>query len=285
MKQLSFTNSLGESIVFKVGSPFAMNNPTGLGDVGTQIQTQKAPFQDGSTFIDAVMAERDISFDVVIKGDNDTEISERRTLLARVFNPKLGLGVLRYQYGDIIREISVVPDHVPTFPAGSDNRGKRHQTALIDLLAPDPYWRTLNMETEPTFEPLFQFAFEGDFQMGVQRDERIIVNGGDVLAPLVIEFHGPAVNPIVTNETTGEFIKIKQTLGANEIMRIDTTDGNKSVVFVDDDGTERNVFNWIDLNSTFFKLVLGENAITYTADNDIQGAVVNFYYQERYQAI
>ncbi len=68
-------------------------------------------------------------------------------------------------------------------------------------------------------------------------------------------------------------------------MKIDTTPGKKTVYFIEEDGTERNVFNWIDLESTFFQLVIGENEIQYTADNDIQGAEVNMYYQKRYVGV
>lgn len=285
MKRMTFTNSSGESITFRLGSPFMINNVEGLGEVGADIQTQKAPFQDGSTFIDAVMVERDISFNVTIKGKSDTEVSQHRATLGRVFNPKLGIGTLRYQYGDIVRVIEATPTHVPNFPSGNENRGSQFQIALLDLIAHDPYWKTEGIEGEPTFEPLFQFPFSGEFQMGISRDERLIVNEGDVPSSLIVEFYGPAINPTVTNETTGEFIKVNQTLQEGEYMRINTADGEKSVVFIDETGDERNVFNWIDLDSTFFKLAVGDNYITYTADNDIQGAIVNFYYQQRFNAL
>ena len=68
-------------------------------------------------------------------------------------------------------------------------------------------------------------------------------------------------------------------------MMIDTSDNEKSVYFVDDNGDRRNVFNWLDLDSTFFKLEVGENEIEYSADNDIQGAVVNISYSKLYTAV
>lgn len=284
-RRLTFTSSKSESITFGHGSPFVIDGVEGLGDVDAEIQTQKAPFQDGSTYLDAVLNEREIAFSIMIRGTGDTDISQKREQLGRIFNPKLGLGTLRYEYGDIVREIEVVSTHVPSYPKGAENRTAFHQIGLIDLLAPDPYWQTLNLDSEPTFEPLFQFPFEGEFQMGISRDERMIMNEGDQPTPLVVEFYGPAENPTITNETTGEFIKVNQTLLEGEYMRINTADGDKSVVFVDEGGIERNVFNWIDLDSTFFKLQLGENRIAYSADSDIQGAIVNFYYRQRFNAL
>jgi Phage tail protein len=284
MQRIIFTNSRGQSVELKSSAPFLLQSINGLGDVDADIQTQKAPFQDGSTYIDSVLQERPISLEVVILADKST-LLEKRQYLASVFNPKLGKGVLRYENGETIREIEAVPDGVPTFPSGRENRGPTFQKALVNLLCPDPYWKSTEITEEPTFEPLFQFPFEGVFEIGIQRDKRIIVNDGDAPAPLYIEFYGPATNPVITNKTTGEFIKVNQTLQEGEVMKIDTTPGRKSVYFVQPDGTERNVFNWIDLNSSFFQLVVGENEIEYSADSDIQGAIVNISYRKLYNAV
>ncbi|OAO79815.1 phage-related protein (tail protein) [Anoxybacillus flavithermus] len=221
---------------------------------------------------------------MILASDKPTLLQQRQ-YLASVFNPKLRQGILRYENGEVVREIEAVPDGVPVFPSGKDNRGPTFQKAIVNLLCPNPFWKSTEIKEEPTFEPLFQFPFEGVFEIGVQRDLRIIMNDGDAPTPVFIEFHGPAVNPMIVNRTTGEFIKVNQTLGENEIMEIDTTPGKKSVYFVQPDGTKRNVFNWIDLESTFFQLVVGENEIEYSADSDIQGAIVNIRYNKLYNAV
>jgi hypothetical protein len=285
MQRIIFTNARGQSVELKSSAPFLLQSIDGLGDVDADTQTQKSPFQDGSTYIDSVLQERAISLEIVIIASDKPTLLQQRQYLASVFNPKLGQGILRYENDEIIREIEAVPDGVPTFPSGRDNRGPIFQKAMVNLLCPNPYWKSTEIAEEPTFEPLFTFPFEGAFEMGMQRDQRIIVNDGDAPAPLIIEFHGPAVNPKITNKTTGEFIKVNQTLQEGEVMKIDTTPGKKSVYFVQPDGTERNVFNWIDLNSTFFQLVVGENEIEYSADSDIQGAIVNISYRKLYNAV
>lgn len=269
----------------KSSAPFLLQSVDGLGDVDADTQTQKSPFQDGSTYIDSVLQERPISLEIVILASDTSTLLQRRQCLAAVFNPKLGPGTLRYENGEVVREIEAVPDGVPVFPSGRENRGPFFQKALVNLLCPNPFWKSPEITEEPTFEPLFQFPFEGVFEIGMQRDNRIIVNDGDAPAPLYIEFFGPAVNPIIINRTTGEFIKVNQTLQEGEVMKIDTTPGRKSVYFVQPDGTERNVFNWIDLNSSFFQLVVGENEIEYSADSDIQGAIVNISYRKLYNAV
>jgi hypothetical protein len=281
LRRLTFENSREEIIVFYL-SPFLINSLTGVGEVEADLQSQKSPFQDGDTHIDTLLQPRYINLEGEILETELSKTKDRRRDLINVCNPKLGLGKITLEMDGEIKEINGTLDGGVFFP----ERGENHyQNFMITWKCPNPYWRSLNITEEPTFEPLFQFPFEGTFEMGIQRDKRIIDNDGDAPAPIYVEFFGPAVNPIILNNTTGEFIKINQTLDEGEYMRVDTTPGNKSVEFVSPDGTATNVFNWIDLNSTFFQLIVGENEIEYSADSDIQGAVVNIRYNKLYVGV
>jgi hypothetical protein len=284
LQKITFTNARGTSIVLS-RPPFLLTKVEGLGDVDADVQTQKAPFQDGSTFIDSILGDRFLTLEVVVIGADPADTQQKRVFLSSILNPKLGEGTLRYENENGIKEIKATLDNVPAFPSGSDNRGRTFQRAMVNFLCPSPYWRSLQITEEPTFEPLFQFPFEGSFEMGIQRDKRIIDNDGDAPAPIYVEFYGPAVNPVITNNSTGEYIKVNQTLAEGEFMRVDTTPGQKSVEFIAPDGTATNVFNWIDLGSSFFQLAVGENEIEYSADSDIQGAIVNISYNKLYVGV
>lgn len=96
-----------------------------------------------------------------------------------------------------------------------------------------------------------------------------IDNLGDVEAPVQIEYVGPASNPCVTNETTGEFIKVNMEIGEKEKLIINTAEGQETVNLITPHET-KDVYNNIDLNSTFFKLIVGKNLIKYSSD--IEGA-------------
>lgn len=277
MPKITYTNELGESVIFSDRPPFILESIEGLAGVDADIQTQKAPYQDGETKIDTLIESRYITMTVTVSHEN---IDEYRRYLSSVMNPKLD-GLLIYEDEFVTRQIECTNEHVPRF---TDKTQNSHRI-IINLKCPNPYFQSPQITEEPAFEPLFEFPFEGEFEMGMQRDRRIILNDGDAPAPLYIEFFGPAVNPLIRNNTTGEYIKVNQTLGENEVMKIDTTPGRKSVVFVGPDGVERNVFNWVDLGSTFFQLVIGENDIEYTADSDIQGAIVNISYSKFYVAV
>lgn len=284
MQKIIYTNSRGESVTLGTKRPYILSSIDGTGGIETDIQMQKSPYQDGNTHIDTLLESRSLNFDVTIVASDNKRLNEHRRKLSSVFNPKLR-GELKYIRGNAEKSIECVVDLAPVFVEGKENNGATFQRCTLSLVAPNPYWQSDRIDEEPTFEPLFTFPFEGEFEMGLQRDERIIVNDGDAPAPLHIEFYGPAVNPVITNETTGEFIKVNRTLNEGEFMRIDTTDGMKKVEFVSPDGDITNVFGWIDLESSFFKLVTGENQITYSADSDIQGAVVNISYKKLYVGV
>lgn len=280
---LTFTNSRGESITFRNGSSFFINSVEGLGDVDAEIQMQQAPYQDGSSYIDSVLTTRHISFQVNIRGVDDTDISQKRSKLAALFNPKLGPGTLEYRYGEVVRIIDAVAEHVPKFPSGFDNRGRRHQIGLVDLICPNPYWQSTSITEEPAFESLFEFPFEGEFEFGMQRNDRLIYNDGDAPAPIQVNFYGPADSPIIENLTTGEFIRINKRLEEGQIFKIDTADS--SLFFVDEDGTKTNVFHWIDLDSTHFKLEIGENDITCHCAISNNQKDFDIYYSKLFNAV
>ena len=282
MQRITFTNSVGQSIVLGHTAPFVLSSIDGLGDVDAEIQSQKAPNQDGNTFLYSNLETRHISMGITILG---TDVLKRRKEIASVFNPKLGVGVLRYENKNELKEIKAIPEHVPSFPSG-DSRGRVYQSCLIDLVCPNPYWQSQRIKADPIFEPLFKFPFSGKFRMGYQRERQIILNDGDVSTPLYIELFGPAVAPKITNETTGEFIRVNRELSEGEHLRINTARGRqKSVIHVDANGTETNAFHWIDLDSTFFQLELGENTLVYSADSNIQGATVNIEYRNLYVGV
>ncbi|MNJ51482.1 Phage tail protein [compost metagenome] len=110
------------------------------------------------------------------------------------------------------------------------------------------------------------------------------VNSGDVETPVEIHYKGPATNPVVESETTGEYIKVNYELTAEDTLIINTAFGNKRVEVLNDDGTRTNVFHWIDLGSTFFQLQPGRNMLKYGSDYESEqaAATVMIYWYNKY---
>jgi Phage tail protein len=287
MQRIIFTNARGQSVELKSSAPFLLQSIDGLGDVDADIQTQKAPFQDGSTYIDSVLQERVISLQVTILADDTPTLLRHRQFLSSVFNPKLGKGILRYENDYMVREIEAVPDKVPVFPSGRENRGPLFQKALVNLLCPEPFWLDKFSKSEKMSYILGGLSFP--LRLGTSFAQRgykkVLYNKGDVPTPVTIEFYGPATNPIVWNRTTGEFIKVNRTLAETDKLVITTAFGNKSVMIENNDGTTTNVFNWIDLESTFWQLVPGKNIIEFGSDSDSAKSRIVISYRNRYLSI
>jgi hypothetical protein len=286
MQHIIFTNARGQSVELKSSAPFLLQSIEGLGDVDADIQTQKAPFQDGSTYIDSVLQERAISLEIVILADKSTLLKQRQ-FLASVFNPKLGPGTLRYENGETIREIEAVPDGVPVFPSGRDNRGPVFQKSIVNLLCPEPFWLDEFSTSEKMSYILGGLSFP--LRLGTKFAQRgfkkVLHNKGDVSTPVTIEFYGPATNPVVWNRTTGEFVRVNRSLGEQDKLIITTNFGSKSVFIENNDGTTTNVFNWIDLESSFWQLVPGENLIEFGSDSDSTKSRVVISYKNRYLSV
>jgi hypothetical protein len=265
---------------------YLLQNWEGFGEIPTYIQTQKAPFQDGETLIDQLLEPRNMTVDLVMFGETKQGIYDKRRKLQKLFNPKLGTGVLQWEQEDgTTYEIEVVPDGSPQFPGGNA-KSNFHQTALIYFKAPNPFWKTdyTSGGILSFFVPEFGFPLELSNEYELETDgtnRTILTNDGDVETPVFIEFFGPASNPKIINETTGEYIEVTQELLEGEKLLINTAFGKKSVIF--DNGNEQvNAFGQIDLHSTFWQMQVGDNSIVYTADHGIDTASMNISFKERF---
>ncbi|WP_026582121.1 phage tail family protein [Bacillus sp. J33] len=288
MSKLIFINSRG-GIIELHGPPFHLIKVDGLGDVEAEIQTQKSPYQDGSDYIDSYLEERPITIELKIRGSDPEDLIQKRRELSAIFNPKLGLGLLQYIDETGIKEIRGVAESVPFFPSGIENRGATYQKSLIHLKCPNPFWKQVNdiNESLSAWIGKFEFPFEFPVEFGEKANRATILNDGDVATPVIIDFYGPAINPTVTNETTGQKIRIKRTLSATDRLEVSTEFGNKYVEIVAADGTRTNAFHWIDLSADpiLFQLELGENVISFSSDDPNSTGSVKIRYKKRYVAV
>ncbi|OUM85684.1 MAG: phage tail protein [Bacillus thermozeamaize] len=285
MRRLTYTNARGESIVLGDSPPFVVTKLEGTGGVDTDIKTQKSPYQDGATYLDTYLEMRQLTLEGCILARSRQQLFDLRRELARVFNPKFGPGKLLYEYDGGQKEIQAVVDGSPVFP--ERRGGIMAQNFLITLLCPDPFWLDTYYVSKQMSYLMggIQFPLQLPTIFAQRTHYRSVINSGDVSTPVTIEFYGPAVNPVVTNETTGEFIKVRQTLEDGDVLHIDTAFGRKRVEIEKADGTRYNAFHFIDLSSTFFQLEPGDNVLSYSSDDDSTTARVIVKYRNRYVGV
>ena len=180
---------------------------------------------------------------------------EQRQRLIKFFNP-LKSGTLKVNYCGVERYINY---EVESF---KDNRTNLYELLnfTVYIICPDPYfYEPEKLEELTTWTGGLNFPLNLPFSLK-QKGENIknIFNDGHVDTCIEVIFKGPAINPKILNSTTGEFIQVNRELTSEDTLYIKTQYKNKKVE-IERDGVRTNAFNYIDLDSTFFNLSVGDN--------------------------
>lgn len=218
---------------------------------------------------------RVIKLDITIRTQNRLKLYELRRRILRVINPKTynkasgKRGELLIYYTNDYKTYRIygkVEDSVDF-----NDRKKNHDKATISFYCSDPYWldkEGVNIDIKSVKGGL-KFPLRLPNKFATVSFYKEIENKGDTDAPVQIEYVGPAKNPRITNETTEEFIQVNMEINEKEKLVIDTREGKETVNLITPHEI-KDVYNNIDLNSTFFKLIVGKNLIKYSSD--IEGA-------------
>lgn len=243
----------------------------GLGHPGATSQKTQGVSQDGENAEDALLEPRNIKVDITIRAKSREKLYELKRKVYRILNPKTynketgKKGELLLYYTNDYKKYRIyarVEDSVD-FNA----RFLNHDKATISFLCVDPYWldaegKDIDIKSVKgglTFPLTLPNCFSSvSFYKEVE-------NIGDEEVAVQIEYTGPAKNPRITNETTGEYIQVNMEIGEKEKLVINTAEGKETVNLITPHETI-DVYNNIDLNSTFFKLIVGKNLIKYSSD-------------------
>lgn len=280
---IQYTNAIGDSLVISVEKPFLLKSIEGLSGSTMNNISYKSVYQDGEFYKSSNLKIREIIIKFTILAADSKDLMEQRNKITNIFNPKLGEGKLLYSYGDIEREIICISDGSPFMPIEGQ---KKDCTGEIVLLGYNPYL-TDRFKQSPiisTWIGGWKFKFKLPFRFK-QRGEtkKNIYNEGHVETPVEIIFKGPAVNPKIMCRSC-EFIKVDRELTADDILYITTEFGNKKVE-IERNGVRQNAFHYIDLDSTFFQLKVGDNMIEYSTDNDLDPQSVEIRYRNKYLGV
>ena len=287
MSIVTFTNSRDKYIQIYKKAPFMLQSMDGLGDVDADVQMQKAPYQDGENFLDVLLNPRPIPISFVILADSPDDLSLKKRLVGEVFSPKHGIGTLTYNFYGRNYEIEAVAEGVPSFPSGRDNRGLTYQTVIVDMLAPDPYWkepRTVSRSLR-AYQGKFTFPFEFPVELGISGDTTNLFNAGDTPTNIQIEIQGAVKNPQIINHTTGQRLRINRTIRADEVLHIDTSPLKKRVEIYRGGETIEKAIGYLDHYSDFFRLGIGGNEVSYVADEADGDSIVAVSWRNRFTAI
>ncbi|MBO3443416.1 phage tail family protein [Clostridium sp. CCUG 7971] len=286
MRKLIYRNEKGQEVTFSSSRPFYLLSieNTSSSSISTTLSARDHGYDvDGKSF-----KERSIPITGAIDAFDADELDRKRNQLTRILNPLLD-GELIYTNNNLTRKINVSIDSI-TF----NKPMMYYQEFLIQFIAYIPFWEDINTYKADIalWEANFGFELEVD-KFGVDLGSRVsnlicnINNPGDIECGIKVKFKALAtvVNPKLININTREFIRINRTLERGDTLEVTTHYANKRIELLKSNGTKENVYHWLDLNSEFLKLDLGDNLFRYDADKGIDNLEVSIYYSPLYIGI
>ena len=113
-----------------------------------------------------------------------------------------------------------------------------------------------------------------------------VYNSGDVKSGIRIEFRaiGAVTNPVLLNVDTREFIKLNISLVAGDVLTVSTGYGEKAVK-LNRGGTITDAFRYLDVDSSYLQIAVGDNLFRYSADANAENLEVSIYHNNLYLGV
>lgn len=262
MYEMKVRNARGDILPLS-GNKDYITRAEGLNDLTAAINRSKAAGMDGARKNSASLNERNIVLYIKVQ----PPVALNRNRLYKFFNPK---SEIRFLYKNDVVDV-YIDGTVETFNCEPFTFG---EVAQISILCTDPYFHAAHNTVyefayiTSLFEFPFSIAAEGKAFSEIVKITNMIVNHGDVATGVIIEFKALAdqiLNPTFYNLTTQKYISIKADMIKEDIIRIDTRKGHKSIKLIRDNA-ETNILNDMLQGSSWVDFIAGENEISYDAD-------------------
>ena len=292
-EKLTFINSRGESVELGTDSVYHCNiskDVEGISGVTSVIYSTNSMGQHGDTYVGQRIEARDIDIVGHINTRDKAQALKLRRRMLKIFNPELS-ATLVYEYGSFKRVIDCRAYGEPKIL-------KKEVLYEFDLQIEclNPFWR----EEEETKEDIASWVAAWHFPCVIEKDnaksmiygyraESVIVdcyNEGDVSTGMRIRFTalGTVSNPILLNVDTEEFIQINATMKTGDVIEINTKYGSKGAKLIRD-GVESDYFRYIDVDSTFMQLAIGDNNFRYDAASGVNSLEVSIFYSKEFLGV
>ena len=292
-EKLTYINSRGERLELGVDSVYHCNiskDVEGISGVTSVIYSTNSMGQHGDTYVGQRIEARDIDVVGHINTRDKAQTLELRRRMLKIFNPELS-ATLVYEYGGFKR---VIDCRAYGERKILQNVGRYEWELQIECL--NPFWR----EEEETKEDIASWVAAWHFPCVIEKDstksmiygyraESVIVdcyNEGDVSTGMRIRFTalGTVSNPILLNVDTEEFIQINATMKTGDVIEINTKYGSKGAKLIRD-GVETDYFRYIDVDSTFMQLAIGDNMFRYDAASGVNSLEVSIFYSKEFLGV
>lgn len=271
MYSLSIKNQSGQ-ILNLTENPNYITIANGFNALTANVNTTVSAVGHGTAFNSAKIGNRNITLQIILKGD----IEASRIALYPFFTPS---SQVTLYYQNEHRKVHT-SGYVESFECDPN---QMIETANVSIICNKPF--LLDDEVQSQFlthhDSYFCFPFvmpEEGIAFGHSKisPDTTIVNDGEHEIGGVIKLYAKSdlTAPIkITNLLTGEFFAIDMSMNADDVIVIDTRDGQKSVVLLRDD-TVTNILDDIVDGSTWLKFRSGENLLTSSTKETSTGTTV-----------
>lgn len=293
INKIIYKNERGLLVELNRIGPLFLSSVEGFGGIETDPVTIKTAYQDGVSISKNILKERILTLNCYLCIDTEQQRNILKRKLYNAFNPKLEGHMQIFTDSGISRGASNL--RVIQSPIFNDDYETINQLVAfqVQLIMPLPFFEDSNQNKVEFGNDIGNFFFDLEIEeegkeLSIKNNSIVtnIANLGDVETPLKVVFRAKSnvKNPIIYNVYTKEFIKINKTMSAGEEIIVTTQIGNKRVESYLN-GITTNIFNLLDINSTFMWLDVGDNVIRYDADELIEQLEVYIYYTNYYLGV
>ena len=257
-KTFRYVNQNNASVTFEWEYGFLPEKPQGIDTLTISHSEAQGIDQVGSTIQSSNVQSRVVNMSGRIVGQNQLK---RKEQLLSVIRPDLSGRLYADDY-----YLEVRPSSTPTFEAREKNA--QYQ---FSLLAAYPYWQRDDSAEATLSGVAKRFRFPWNVTRPYRFGEVVsalfinIVNSGQVPIPFTVTFKAldTVVNPKLIDAATNNYLLLNKTLVVGETVTIDITH-DRTYVNSSVDGECRGA---LDLNSSFYRLAVGDNVIKPEAES------------------
>lgn len=268
-KTFRYVNQNNASVTFEWEYGFLPEKPQGIDTLTISHSEAQGIDQVGSTIQSSNVQSRVVNMSGRIVGQNQLK---RKEQLLSVIRPDLSGRLYADDY-----YLEVRPSSTPTFEAREKNA--QYQ---FSLLAAYPYWQRDDSAEATLSGVAKRFRFPWNVTRPYRFGEVVsalfinIVNSGQVPIPFTVTFKAldTVVNPKLIDAATNNYLLLNKTLVAGETVTIDITH-DRTYVNSSVDGECRGA---LDLNSSFYRLAVGDNVIKPEAQSGKENLQVDIDY-------
>lgn len=251
-KTFRYVNENGGEVIFECDHGFPINKPVGIDTVSVRLSQAQGINQVGGTVQSKTVQPRPVTVSGILVGPWQ---EERKLALMSVIRPDLAG---KFYADDYYLNVEVTA--TPT--VGPEPEFARFQFAMT---APYPYWQKDSTVSQVLSGVQKQFKFPWNisrpYRFGQLMETKFMTirNLGQVPVPYRANLYAKdeVVNPKITNVRTGESIWLNKTMLSGERIVIDITHDRTYVT----SSTDGNIRGALDLDSSLFRLAVGDNVL------------------------